>query len=151
MLSYGGRLSSSSGTPDSGGAFAPDSEAAPASFPVPERAALPKPERLNRNALTVVAVIMGVLVLAAVVFVQPTSATNPSQGVHSAPEAAQGTFLDQPSTGPVPGQANMGGATASSFDQRDGVAPASESGGPSYNAYNGGYNGASNSRAYANA
>jgi hypothetical protein len=38
----------------------------------PERPPLPRPEGLNRNALTIAAVIMGTIVLAAVVFVQPS-------------------------------------------------------------------------------
>lgn len=64
--------------------------------PAPARAPLPKPERLNRNALTVAAVVMGTLVLAAVVFVQPTRPSGDQHG-HSAQTAqpAQGTFLDQ--------------------------------------------------------
>ena len=70
----------------------------------PTRPPLPKPERLNRNALTVVAVVMGTLVLAAVVFVQPT---RPSGDAHAragqAAQPAQGTFLDQaPALPPVP-------------------------------------------------
>lgn len=73
-----------------------------AGFPVPERPALPKPERLNRNALTVAAVIMGVLVLAAVVFVQPgrpPDAAAPRSVMP--PDVAQGTFLDQPVAQPA--------------------------------------------------
>lgn len=149
MLSHLQTPSANSDAVDAGGVFEPESGLPRASFPVPERAVLPKPERLNRNALTVVAVVMGVMVLAAVVFVQPKSATGPSQEVRSTPEAAHGTFLDQPSTGVaagvVPDQPNMGGAAAPSFDQRGGTAMPSETGGSSY----GGYSGAFNSRPYA--
>jgi type IV secretory pathway VirB10-like protein len=64
--------------------------------PAPTRAPLPKPERLNRNALTVAAVVMGTLVLAAVVFVQPTRSSSDAHArAGQAAQPAQGTFLDQ--------------------------------------------------------
>ncbi len=67
-------------------------------FQVPEQPALPRPERLNRNALTVAAVTMGVLVIAAVVFMPPdgasTRATSGSVAADAPPPAP--TFLDQP-------------------------------------------------------
>lgn len=65
-------------------------------FPVPERPPTPRPERLNRNALTIAAVIMGVLVIAAVVLVPPTRPADPTSRRTSAPPAAQPTYLDQP-------------------------------------------------------
>jgi type IV secretory pathway VirB10-like protein len=139
-------------------------------FPVPERPPLPRPERLNRNALTVVAVVMGVLVLAAVVFVQPRSATSTAQDTRPALEVARGTFLDQPSTGAAVGAAgNSSGNSASSasaggygFDgrgPRSGIASAPTDAGPTDlgtaagGVPNGGYGGAPargyNSRVYA--
>jgi hypothetical protein len=63
----------------------------------PERPPLPRPEGLNRNALTIAAVIMGTIVIAAVVFVQPSrpiSATVSRQA--PTPSLDQSTFLDQP-------------------------------------------------------
>jgi type IV secretion system protein VirB10 len=66
---------------------------------VPERPPLPKPERLNRNALTVAAVIMGTLVVAAVIFMPPGRPAAGS-GIQPAPIPATGTFLDQPVAGP---------------------------------------------------
>ena len=64
--------------------------------PAPMRAPLPKPERLNRNALTVAAVVMGTLVLAAVVFVQPTHSSGDAHArAGQTAQPAQGTFLDQ--------------------------------------------------------
>jgi type IV secretory pathway VirB10-like protein len=64
--------------------------------PAPARPPLPKPERLNRNALTVAAVVMGTLVLAAVVFVQPTHSSGDAHArAGQTAQPAQGTFLDQ--------------------------------------------------------
>src|SRR3954466_5766966 len=64
--------------------------------PAPTRPPLPKPERLNRNALTVAAVVMGTLVLAAVVFVQPTHSSGEAHArAGQTAQPAQGTFLDQ--------------------------------------------------------
>ena len=63
----------------------------------PERPPLPRPEGLNRNALTIAAVIMGTIVIAAVVFMQPSrpiSATVSRQA--PTPSLDQSTFLDQP-------------------------------------------------------
>lgn len=97
---------------------------AAAGYPAPERPALPKPERLNRNALTVVAVIMGVLVLAAVVFVQPKNTAGTSQAVRVAPELAHGTFLDQPTTSSANSVAN---AVPSSGAQATGTPSGSQS------------------------
>jgi hypothetical protein len=72
-------------------------DAARERFPVPERAALPRPERINRNALTVAAVAMGVLVIGAVVFMpadraatRPASATPGTDVTAPAP-----TYLDR--------------------------------------------------------
>lgn len=158
MLRHGETFSDSSGSLNTDDAFAQDGGAGVASFSAPERPALPKPERLNRNALTVVAVVMGVLVLAAVVFVQPKNATNRPQEGRSAPEAAQGTFLDQPPTGVVAGEPNMGGPTPAAFDSRAGIASAPQSqsglgtrGGTSDDAYRGPYDGDYSSRASADA
>jgi type IV secretion system protein VirB10 len=64
---------------------------------VPERPPLPRPEGLNRNALTIAAVIMGTLVLAAVVFMQPSRPIPTPVNVQGVtPSLDQGTFLDQP-------------------------------------------------------
>lgn len=63
----------------------------------PERAPLPRPEGLNRNALTIAAVIMGTIVIAAVVFVQPTRpVTATARRDAATPALDQSTFLDQP-------------------------------------------------------
>ena len=73
--------------------------------PAPLRPPLPRPERLNRSALTVAAVVMGTLVLAAVVFVQPTHSGGGDAHERTRPPAqpAQGTFLDQaPPLPPAP-------------------------------------------------
>jgi type IV secretory pathway VirB10-like protein len=78
-------------------------EASSTVFPVPERPPLPKPERLNRNALTVAAVVMGTLVLAAVIFMPP-SRPAPGTATSPAPIPATATFLDQPVAGQVGGQ-----------------------------------------------
>ena len=66
--------------------------------PAPRRPPLPKPERINRNALTIAAVVMGTLVLAAIVFMQPS---RPAQGDARTqspvrPSPPEATFLDQP-------------------------------------------------------
>ena len=63
----------------------------------PERPAMPRPEGLNRNALTIAAVIMGTIVIAAVVFMQPSRPFAPTTTKGTAPPPLdQGTFLDQP-------------------------------------------------------
>ena len=68
----------------------------PPHYGVPERGVMPKPERLNRNALTIAAVVMGVLVLAAVVLV-PTPRPDGKSGARAvAPPTQEPTFLDQP-------------------------------------------------------
>jgi type IV secretory pathway VirB10-like protein len=68
----------------------------------PERPPVPRPEGLNRNALTIAAVIMGTLVLAAVVFMQPARPITTSvSGQQVTPSLDQGTFLDQPPSQPV--------------------------------------------------
>lgn len=74
------------------------SEEARAHFPVPERLPLPRPERINRNALTVVAVVMGMLVIAAVVFMPAgRTTTSPAPTVAGADASAPTpTYLDQP-------------------------------------------------------
>lgn len=66
--------------------------------PAPRRPPLPKPERINRNALTIAAVVMGTLVIAAVVFMQPNRSTRTDERMVPAtpPPLPQGTFLDQP-------------------------------------------------------
>ena len=69
----------------------------PPRFAVPERGAPPKVERLNRNALTIAAVVMGILVIAAVVLVPTPRADNPSALRPVAPPAQEPTFLDQAS------------------------------------------------------
>lgn len=129
-----------------------------APFPVPERPPLPRPERLNRNALTVVAVVMGVLVLAAVVFVQPRSTASTAQDTRPAPELARGTFLDQPSTGAAVGGtgsgiggASSGGSALDGTDPRGAIAPAASGAGIATDGApnSGAYTNAYNSRAYA--
>lgn len=64
----------------------------------PERPPIPKPERINRSALTIVAVIMGTLVIATVVFLQPNRPGPAEQRAQPAtpPVLPQGTYLDQP-------------------------------------------------------
>lgn len=83
----------SAAMPDSGG----DPGAAPA-FPLPARPPLPRPERLNRNALTIVAVIMGFLVIAAVVLVPPARPGEETGPGTAAAPAPQASYLDQPGT-----------------------------------------------------
>jgi type IV secretion system protein TrbI len=70
----------------------------------PERPPLPRPERINRSALTIVAVIMGTLVIATVVFVQPNRRSEADGRAQPAtpPVLPQGTFLDQPLRQPPP-------------------------------------------------
>lgn len=70
----------------------------PVSPRAPERPPLPKPERINRSALTIVAVIMGTLVIATVVFLQPNRPAPAEQRAQPAtpPVLPQGTYLDQP-------------------------------------------------------
>lgn len=69
--------------------------APPPSFPIPERPPLPRPERVSRGALTIAAVAMGTLVMAAVVFVQPGSHTDAQAPAVPPASAAEPTFLDQ--------------------------------------------------------
>jgi type IV secretion system protein TrbI len=65
-------------------------------FPVPERGAVPKPARLNRSALTIAAVVMGMLVLAAIILLPP-GRPGPSAPVRAPTPLAQvPTFLDGP-------------------------------------------------------
>jgi len=69
--------------------------------PPPLRPLLPLAKRLNRNALIVSAVIMGMTVLTAVVVVHPTREAqqhlSPQPGVDDAPSApSRPTFLDEP-------------------------------------------------------
>lgn len=83
--------------------------------PLPARPPLPTPERLNRNVLTVLAVVMGVGVLAAVVFMPPARPQPAVQSQTGAPSAdlARPTFLDQPVRGsalPAVGAQGIGGA-----------------------------------------
>ena len=67
----------------------------------PARPPLPRPEGLNRNALTIAAVIMGTIVLAAVVFVQPSRPVANAPSQKATPSLEQGTFLDQPPARPI--------------------------------------------------
>jgi len=67
----------------------------------PERPPLPRPEGLNRNALTIAAVIMGTIVLAAVVFVQPNRPVANAPSQKATPSLEQGIFLDQPPARPI--------------------------------------------------
>src|SRR2546425_9519319 len=76
---------------------------APQSMPAPPplRPLLPLAKRLNRNALIVSAVIMGMTVLTAVVLVHPTREAQqhppPQPGVDDAPSApSRPPFLDEP-------------------------------------------------------
>lgn len=112
------------------GPSSPDSEqgSLPLSGPLaPARPPLPKPERLNRNALTVAAVVMGTLVLAAVVFVQPTRPNgDPHARAGQAAQPAQSTFLDQPPISPSSSMSN--GGTAAQFGD---TALRATNGGPS--------------------
>src|SRR5438132_69862 len=69
--------------------------------PPPLRPPLPLAKRLNRNALIVSAVIMGMTVLTAVVVVHPTREAqqhpSPQPGVDDAPSTlSRPTFLDEP-------------------------------------------------------
>jgi type IV secretory pathway VirB10-like protein len=66
--------------------------------PAPQRPQLPKPERINRNVLTIAAVVMGTLVLAAVVFMQPSRPSSADSRTQPAtpPPLPDRTFLDQP-------------------------------------------------------
>src|SRR3989442_2316796 len=69
--------------------------------PPPLRPLLPLAKRLNRNALIVSAVIMGMTVLTAVVVVHPTREAqqhpSPQPGGDDAPSApSRPTFLDEP-------------------------------------------------------
>jgi type IV secretion system protein VirB10 len=88
--------------------------------PPPLRPLLPLARRLNRNALIVTAVIVGMTVLTAVVVVQPTRDAPPraAQSVDDDPPSASSpTFLDQPArvaaeTGAMLG-APLGGRAAS--------------------------------------
>jgi type IV secretory pathway VirB10-like protein len=80
----------------------------PPRFTVPERGTPPKVERLNRNALTIAAVVMGILVIAAVVLVPTPRADNPSGVRPVTPPAQEPTFLDQPSH---PGMETRGPST----------------------------------------
>jgi len=71
------------------------------SAPPPLRPLLPLAKRLNRNALIVSAVIMGMTVLTAVVVVHPSREaqqhSSPQPGVDDAPSApSRPTFLDEP-------------------------------------------------------
>lgn len=70
----------------------------PPSPRAPERPPLPRPERINRSALTIVAVVMGTLVIATVVFLQPNRPAPAEQRAQPAtpPVLPQGTYLDQP-------------------------------------------------------
>ena len=70
----------------------------PNGHPVPERPPLPRPERLNRNVLTVGAVLMGVLVLAAVILVPPSQpGADPQPASRGAAEQpTPETYLEQP-------------------------------------------------------
>lgn len=96
----------------------------------PERPPLPTPERVNRNLLTVLAVVMGVGVLAAVVFMPPSS-PQPAAAPGGAPlaDGAQPTFLDQP----VPSAA--AGATWKSGTREDISAAASRRRSPATEPY----------------
>jgi type IV secretory pathway VirB10-like protein len=77
------------------GGTPPSDADATQSFPVPQRPPLPRAERVRRGALTIVAVAMGTLVLAAVVFVQPGSRGAETIPLVPSPPAAEPTFLDQ--------------------------------------------------------
>lgn len=70
-------------------------QTAPPRFPVPERPPLPRPERVNRSALTIAAVAMGTMVLAAVVFIPPGRPDADATRPVPPPAAAEPTFLDQ--------------------------------------------------------
>ena len=96
----------------------------------PERPPLPRPEGLNRNALTIAAVIMGTIVLAAVVFMQPSRPIpTPVAGQPVTPSLDQGTFLDQPPSQAVTptGQSSTVGLTGRRDSVAAPVAPQSES------------------------
>lgn len=69
----------------------------PTSYAAPQSPAPPRAVRIDRNALTIAAVVMGSLVIAAVVFVQPTGAGKP----HASPpptalDGTRNTYLDRP-------------------------------------------------------
>src|SRR6266478_3842137 len=99
--------------------------------PPPLRPLLPLAKRLNRNALVVSAVILGMTVLTAVVVVRPSREARPERSAEPALDAAppvpsQPSFLDQPvrpTTPPataVTGRASAGeraAATRQSVDE----------------------------------
>lgn len=100
------------------GATAPIPDAwahtAPPRFPVPERPPLPRPERVNRSALTIAAVAMGTMVLAAVVFIPPGRPEADATRPVPPPIAGEPTFLDQqPGAGVQPPPASSAGGTPS--------------------------------------
>jgi hypothetical protein len=88
-------LSSSPGGASPTGGFA-DGPAAP--MPLEP----PRPQRVNRHALTIVAVILGTLVLATVVFVSPTPPRVTEGTAATALPPVPGTYLDQPPKAQVP-------------------------------------------------
>lgn len=92
-------LADASDRPDerSDSAAHPSDDALRERFPVPQRAALPRPERINRNALTVAAVAMGVLVIGAVVFMPADrAATRPAPATSGTDVTAPApTYLDR--------------------------------------------------------
>lgn len=112
------------------GAGAPDAsrhERSTRGFRAPERPPLPKPERLNRNALTIAAVVMGVLVLAAVVFVEPNRPERGEPAAARPPEPTTPTFLDQPTRPPGSGADSAGERSplAEALDSAMGTPPTS--------------------------
>ena len=89
----------------------------------PERPPLPRPEGLNRNALTIAAVIMGTVVLAAVVFMQPSRPIQTPGGGQPVTPTLEGTFLDQPQSQPLnPTSQSSNIGAASSGDSTPGLA-----------------------------
>ena len=104
-------------------------------FPAPERPPLPRPERLNRNALTIAAVTMGVLVIAAVILVPPSRprAASEEPVQRPSPDATHPTFLDQPirqgvSPSGRPAQAGDASASASGPASQQGAVPRPQTG-----------------------
>lgn len=97
----------------------------------PLRPAPPLAKRLNRNALTVAAVIMGMTVLTAIVVMSPGEARDKSESaqrgvVEEPPVPSRPTFLDEPVRGASAGDVPLPSAAAPTGEQH-GVTPSSGS------------------------
>ena len=97
----------------------------------PLRPAPPLAKRLNRNALTVAAVIMGMTVLTAIVVMSPGEARDKSESaqrgvVEEPPVPSRPTFLDEPVRGASAGDVALPPAAAPTGEQH-GITPSSGS------------------------